>query len=84
MKLKETTDAVKECPPCKIDYSSKHWEETSKCMEKAQELMLEAEKSEKAEGEIIAERKSGYKLNGRVIQAAKVVVSGKGAKPRET
>jgi len=29
------------------------------------------------EGEIIAERKSGYKLNGRVIQAAKVVVSGK-------
>jgi len=37
MKLKETTDAVKECPPCKIDYSSKHWEETSKCMEKAQE-----------------------------------------------
>jgi len=42
------------------------------------------EKSEKAKGEIIAERKSGYKLNGRVIQAAKVVVSGKGVKPRET
>ena len=35
------------------------------------------EKSESPEGEIIAERKCGYKLNGRVIQAAKVVVSGK-------
>lgn len=35
------------------------------------------EKSERAEGEIIAERKGGYKLNGRVIQVAKVVVSGK-------
>lgn len=29
------------------------------------------------EGEIIAERKGGYKLNGRVIQVAKVVVSGR-------
>jgi len=38
------------------------------------------EKSEKAEGEVIAERKGGYKLNGRVIQVAKVVVSGKGAR----
>lgn len=40
------------------------------------------EKSEKAEGEIIAERKGGYKLNGRVIQVAKVVVSGRVASPK--
>ena len=35
------------------------------------------EKSESPEGEIVVERQCGYKLNGKVIQAAKVVVSGK-------
>ena len=35
------------------------------------------EDSEKPEGEIIEEKKAGYKLEDKVIQVAKVVVSGK-------
>lgn len=34
---------VKECPVCKIDYSSESWEETSKCLEKAQECSQQQE-----------------------------------------
>lgn len=37
-----------------------------------------------ADNVIVMEKKSGYKLNGRVVQVAKVVVNTKDAKSRET
>ncbi|MBU1131630.1 nucleotide exchange factor GrpE [Patescibacteria group bacterium] len=39
------------------------------------EAVGHAEKEEMESGEIVEEKKAGYKLNGKVIQAAKVVVN---------
>ena len=39
-------------------------------------------KSTKKQGYVIGEKKTGYKLNGKVIQVAKVVVSGKEKKDK--
>jgi molecular chaperone GrpE len=51
---------------------------TDKEFDVAEHEAVEYDKeSKKKEGTVVVEKKAGYKLNGKVIQVAKVVVSGK-------